>query len=189
MLEIIKTLDKEVFLAINGAHTGFLDFVMFWASERMIWAPFYAFLIYLLFLHYKKQAWLLVLMAILLVAITDQTSVHFFKEVIHRLRPCHEATLADLVRMPYGHCGGQYGFISSHASNSFALAIFVGYFLSRKIKRFLLVMLIWAALICYSRIYMGVHYPLDVLFGAAWGSLLATGMIVWSRNLTRSFSV
>jgi undecaprenyl-diphosphatase len=187
MLEAITSFDTRIFLALNGAYTGFLDFVMYWASNKMVWIPFYAFLVYLLFLHYKRQAWALVVFAILVVAISDQTSVHLFKEVVQRLRPCHDPSLAELVRLPGGHCGGQYGFVSSHASNSFALAVFTGYFLSRKLKRFMTVMLIWATLICYSRVYMGVHYPLDVLAGAAWGSLLAIGMITWSRNLIFSF--
>jgi undecaprenyl-diphosphatase len=186
MWEAITSIDSKIFLAVNGAYTGFLDIVMFWASDRIIWAPFYAFLVYLLFLHYKKKAWILILMAILLIAITDQTSVHFFKDVVQRLRPCHEPALEGLVRLPGGHCGGQYGFLSSHASNAFALAIFVGFFLDRKIKRFMIVMVAWAVLICYSRIYMGAHYPLDVLAGAAWGSFLALGAIRWSRNLFKS---
>jgi undecaprenyl-diphosphatase len=156
---------------------------MYWASNRIVWAPFYAFLIYLLFLHYRKQAWILVPMAILLIVFSDQTSVHFFKDVFHRLRPCHEPSLAGLVRLPDGKCGGEFGFVSSHATNSFALAVFIGYFLNRKIRHFMAVMLIWASVICYSRIYMGVHFPGDVIAGAAWGSLLAAGMIRWSRNL------
>lgn len=156
---------------------------MFWVSEKAIWAPFYAFLIYLFFLHYKKQAWVLVPMAILLIVFSDQTSVHFFKDVVQRLRPCHAPDLAGLVRLPDGHCGGQFGFVSSHATNSFALAVFAGYFLGKKIRRFMWVMILWAAVICYSRVYMGVHYPLDVIGGAAWGSLLAAGMITWARNL------
>ena len=182
MWDTILTLDTEIFLAINGAHTAFLDFVMYWASDRAVWAPFYAFLIYLLFLHYKKRAWILVLMTLLLIAISDQTSVHLFKDVVQRLRPCHDPSLAELVRLPRGHCGGQFGFVSSHATNAFALAVFVGYLLGRKIRYFMVVMLAWATLVSYSRMYMGTHYPLDVLAGAAWGSLLAWGMITWSRG-------
>jgi undecaprenyl-diphosphatase len=183
MLEALTSLDTKIFLAINQAHAGFLDFIMFWASNKVVWVPFYVFLIYLFFLHYKRKGWLLVVLAILLIAISDQTSVHFFKDVIQRLRPCHEPSLADLIRLPGGHCGGQYGFISSHATNSFALAVYTGYFIGKKLRYFMLFMLVWAALVSYSRIYMGVHYPLDVLAGAAWGSLLAAGMITWSRNL------
>lgn len=182
-MDFLIPLDSKIFLAINGAHTGFLDFVMYWASNKMIWAPFYAFLVYLFFMHYRKQAWVLVPLAILLIVISDQTSVHFFKEVFHRLRPCHEPSLASLVRLPDGHCGGQYGFVSSHAVNSFALAVFVGYFMGKKIRHFLPVMLAWAVIIAYSRVYLGVHYPLDVVAGALWGSLLAAGMIIWGRNL------
>ncbi len=184
-MEFLTTMDTRIFLAINGAHAGFLDFIMFWASNKGIWAPFYAFLIYLFFLHYKKTGWILVGLTFLLVAISDQSTVHLFKEVFMRLRPCHDPSLAGLVRLPDDHCGGQYGFISSHASNSFAVAVFVGYFLGKKIRHFMTVMLIWAALVSYSRIYMGVHYPSDVIVGAIWGSLLAFGMITWSRKLAK----
>lgn len=183
MLESLTTLDRELFLAINGAHCGLLDFVMHWASDRIIWAPFYVFLVYLLVFHYKRQGWALVGMAVLLIAISDQTSVHFFKETVYRLRPCHEPSLEGLVRLPYDKCGGLYGFVSSHAVNAFALAVFVGYFMNRKIRHFMGVMIVWALLICYSRIYNGAHYPLDVLAGAAWGSLLAAGMVVWGKNV------
>ena len=183
MLEALTTLDTRLFLAINGAHCGIMDFLMYWVSDKIIWAPFYAFLIYLLVMHYRKQGLILVLLAVLLVVISDQSSVHFFKEVVQRLRPCHEPSLEGLVRLPGGKCGGQYGFVSSHAVNSFSLAVFTGYFLGKKIRHFMAIMLVWASVICYSRVYNGVHYPLDVLAGAAWGSLLAAGMIRWSRTI------
>jgi undecaprenyl-diphosphatase len=186
VLEALNTLDTRLFLAINGTHCDIMDFVMYWASNKVIWAPFYAFLVYLLVMHYRRQSWILVLMAIVLIVICDQTSVHFFKEVVHRLRPCHEPALQGLVRLPDDKCGGQYGFVSSHAVNSFALAVFIGYFLGKKIRHFLAVMLVWAAIIGYSRIYNGVHYPIDVIAGAAWGSLLAAGMVAWGRNLIKS---
>lgn len=186
MLEAITSIDTRIFLAINGAHTDFLDFTLFWVSNKVIWLPFYAFLVYLLALHYKKQAWVLITLAVLLVVMSDQTSVHFFKDIIHRLRPCHNPAIMALVRLPDGHCGGEYGFVSSHAANSFGLAVYVGYFLNRKIRRFMIVLLVWAVLICYSRVYMGVHYPLDVLIGAAWGSLLAAGMVRWGASLIKN---
>jgi undecaprenyl-diphosphatase len=187
MLEALTSLDTKLLLAINGAHCGFMDFIMYWASNKVIWAPFYVFLAYLLVMHYKKKGWVLFLMAVLLIVISDQTSVHFFKETIQRLRPCHETSLEGLLRLPGGKCGGQYGFVSSHAVNSFALAGFVGYFLGKKIRHFLIIMLAWAAIIGYSRIYNGVHYPLDVLAGAAWGSILAAGMVTWGRSLISDF--
>jgi undecaprenyl-diphosphatase len=186
MLEALTSLDTKLLLAINGAHCEVMDFIMYWASNKVTWAPFYVFLTYLLVMHYKKQGWVLFLMAVLLIAISDQTSVHFFKDVVQRLRPCHEPELEGLLRLPGGKCGGQFGFVSSHAVNSFSLAVFVGYFLNKKIRNFQIIMLVWAAIIGYSRIYNGVHYPLDVLAGAVWGSLLAAGMIIWGRNILKN---
>lgn len=179
----MKYLDERIFLAVNHASCDFLDFTMYWASSMTIWIPFYVFLIYLLVLHYKKTGWVLVIMTIILVAISDQVSVHLFKEVFHRLRPCHDPFLEGLVRLPGGKCGGLYGFISSHATNHFALAVFTGYFLDKKIRNFMTVMIIWASVISYSRVYLGVHFPADVFVGAIVGTLLALGMIRWAKTL------
>lgn len=186
MIETLKSIDTEVMLAINGAHCGFLDFTMFWASDKLIWIPLYVFLIYLLVLHYGKKGWILTGMAILLVVISDQTSVHFFKETFERLRPCQDPAFEGLVRVPGGKCGGKFGFISSHAVNHFALAVFVGYFLQKKLRGFMYILLAWAAVIGYSRVYLGAHYPGDVLAGMVWGSLLGTGMVIWGRSIVRN---
>jgi undecaprenyl-diphosphatase len=159
---------------------------MFWASDKLVWIPFYVFLIYILVMHYRKYGWILAAMAVLLVVISDQTSVQLFKEVVERLRPCHDPALEGIIRVPGGRCGGKYSFVSSHATNHFAIALFTGYFLQKKVRGFLPAMLLWAAVISYSRVYLGVHYPGDVLAGAAWGSLLALGMIIWGRNTLKS---
>lgn len=183
MLETLRSIDTDLMLAINGTYCNFLDFTMFWASDKIIWAPFYVFLIYLLVTHFGKRGWIITGMAILLVVISDQTSVHFFKEVFERLRPCQDPALEGLVRVPGGKCGGKYGFISSHAANHFALAVFLGYFLQQKVKGFLYFLLAWAVIISYSRIYLGAHYPGDVLAGALWGSMLGIGMVIWGRSV------
>lgn len=185
MLDWLKYLDQRIFLAVNHASCDFLDFTMYWASSMTIWIPFYAFLVYLLVLHYKKTGWILVIMAILLVAVSDQVSVQLFKDLFHRLRPCHDPALEGLVRLPAGRCGGLYGFVSSHATNHFALAVFTGYFLDRKIRNFMAVMVIWATVISYSRVYLGVHFPGDVFAGAIVGTLLALGMIRWGKETLR----
>ena len=95
-----------------------------------------------------------------------------FKNNFERLRPCHEASLADIIHTVRDKCGGHYGFISSHASNSFALAVFLSGFIRRRYRYFPLFILIWASVVSYSRIYLGVHYPFDVIVGAIFGSLL-----------------
>jgi len=112
-----------------------------------------------------------------LILISDQLSVHAFKEVFQRYRPCHNLEIMTQVHLIDGRCGGKFGFISSHASNCFALAVFVGLLLKPNYKFILPALLFWAALVGYSRIYVGVHYPLDILAGAIFGGIV--GWIVY----------
>ncbi|MFH0760568.1 MAG: phosphatase PAP2 family protein [Bacteroidota bacterium] len=108
--------------------------------------------------------------------LSDQISVHLFKDLFERLRPCHEPSLAGQVRLVVESCGGQYGFVSSHASNSFGLAIFSA--LAIKRKWFTICVFIWALAVSYSRIYIGVHYPGDIFGGLLLG--LFIGLIVFN---------
>lgn len=170
MLEQLKSIDTEVFLAINGANNSFFDFIMFWASDKWIWIPLYLFFTWLLYKHYRKKTWLFILMAVLVIFITDQSSVHLFKNIFHRLRPCHEPSLVGLIHLVNDHCGGPYGFISSHAANAFALATYLSLLLGKKIRYFTFLTLLWALLLAYSRVYLGVHYPGDVIIGGIWGA-------------------
>jgi undecaprenyl-diphosphatase len=181
MLEHLKTIDTDLFLAINGAHSPFFDFIMYWASDKWIWIPLYIFFAYLLFKHFGIKAWILVLMAGLTIVFSDLTSTHLFKEVFHRPRPCHEPALAGIIHLVNGNCGGKYGFISSHASNSFALATFLALLLGKKIRFFTPLILLWALLLCYSRIYLGVHYPGDVIVGAILGAGIGAAVYVLTR--------
>lgn len=172
-METIAQIDKQLFLAINGAHNGFLDFVMFWLSDKLIWIPLYAWFLYLYFRLYgwRKAIWLIIISGILVTA-ADQGSVQLFKNMFERLRPCHDPEMQGLVHLVNDKCGGKYSFVSSHAANHFAIAVFVSIITAIKMKYLPAILLVWAGLIGYSRIYLGVHYPGDVLGGAAYGCLV-----------------
>ena len=161
-------LDSRLFLAINGLHSETWDGLMWWISGKTTWWPFY--LLVLGFLGWKR-GWQLLPMIIFIVAVitlTDQTSVHLFKNVFERLRPCHEPTLQGMVHIVNNKCGGQFGFISSHAANSFGVAALISHWMRK--RWFMLVMITWALMVAYSRVYLGVHYPGDALAGGLWGA-------------------
>lgn len=164
-------------LAINGWHSDWADIFMKAVSGTWIWVPLYLLLIGLMVYVYRKSSWIVVLGVVLLVGLADWTSVHFFKDVFMRLRPSHEPALEGLVRVPFSK-GGLYGFVSSHAVNCFAIASYATFALRRCFPVFQYgILFFWAALIGYSRIYLGRHYLGDVVCGALWGILLAC--LVW----------
>ncbi len=172
MFEFLKDLDIKIFLFLNGINSPTADFLMYWLSHKTIWIPLYAFLIFLLYRQYYRKVIIILILVALLITISDQVSVFMFKNVFLRLRPCHEPALEGLVYAPFG-CGGRYGFISSHASNVFALAVFVVLLLRNRFSPYIYGLFIWAALVSYSRIYLGVHYPADIVGGALMGTLEA----------------
>ena len=182
MLEQLKSIDTDLFLVINGAHSPFFDFLMFGASEKWIWIPLYLLFAWLLYKHYGKRSWILILLAGLAVTISDLTAVYLFKNVFLRPRPCHEPLLESVIHLVNGYCGGKYGFISSHASNSFALATFLSLLLGKKIRFFTALIIVWALLLCYSRVYLGVHYPGDVIVGAIWGAGIGSAVFISTRR-------
>jgi undecaprenyl-diphosphatase len=183
IINTINSWDTSLFLALNGQGGPFWDLVMWWASDKLIWIPVYLLFLFLLWKDHRGRIWLVMLFAAFLIFLSDQISVHLFKDVFQRLRPCHEPALEGMVHMVNGKCGGNYGFYSSHASNIFALAVFVISLMRKKTWWIILAIFCWAALIGYSRIYLGVHYPGDVLAGAIAGSLLGWMVARFLKNL------
>lgn len=151
-------------------------------SGKLTWIPLYVLMLFLAFHHHGwKHAVAFLVVGVLSVAIADQMSSHLLKELIMRYRPSHHALLTDKLHFYQFedgsfYKGGMYGFVSSHAANFFAICTFAGLHLRKKYPRILLVFLIIASLVAYSRIYLGVHYLSDLVCGAALGTLIGWGM-------------
>lgn len=176
IIDSIKDLDTQLFLYLNSKHNPFFDVVMFWASHKYFWIPLYAFFLFLAYKHFGKKIWMVALGAVLVIVLADQISVHAFKNVFLRYRPCHNLQICDQVHLNDGK-GGTYGFISSHAANTFALAMFLSLLFRNKMKHFGFLVFLWAAFVSYSRIYNGVHYPSDIAIGAIVG--MGIGIVVY----------
>jgi undecaprenyl-diphosphatase len=155
----------------------------------LFWIPLYLLLFTLTALKYKWKTVYIGLFLGLLFLIGDRSSVMLFKDVFERLRPCHNPELMNLVHTINGRCGGQFGFLSSHATNSFALAFFSGLLLKKHYKYTMGLMLLWAALVSYSRVYVGVHYPGDILCGAILGSVVGILVFILMKYTNKWFNL
>ncbi len=174
MLEQLIEWDKELMLAINHANTPFWDIVMQVASYKYSIVPISVLILFLLFYKQNvKRAILFVAAIVVTFAICDSGSTILFKYTIGRLRPCHDPTIMDMVRM-LEYRGGQFGFISSHAANLFGLAVISAFAIRRRWYSFFIFG--WAALVAYSRVYVGKHFPGDVICGAVFGAVV--GMLI-----------
>lgn len=170
ILEYLNQIDSSIFLFFNGMHTPFLDRFMMLFTGRFIWVPMYAAILIVLLRTYGiKSAGIYVLGIALAITLTDQTCATLIRPMVERLRPSNlENPLSALTIIVDDYRGGSYGFPSCHSANSFALATFLAFLFPR--RRMLVLIFGWAILNSYTRLYLGVHYPGDLLVGAVIGS-------------------
>ena len=169
-MEWLEQIDRELFLWLNGFHSSFFDNVFWIISQKLFGLPFYIIGFIVLVKKYNwKKGLILTTGAVLAVVIADQASRHLFKEVFERWRPSHNNEIKELVHLVNNYRGGINSFVSSHAANMFAVATFIGLASNKKV---LWLGLLVAAVIAYSRIYLGVHYPADIVCGGLLGTLV-----------------
>ena len=173
----VEAIDSRLFLWLNGQHAGWLDTVMVSITEMWPWIPIYILLAYLVIKQYGRKSLWIFLAVGLVILCSDQLSAHVCKPLFHRLRPCFNPEFEGMVHLPKGLPGGRYGFVSSHAANTFAVATFLTAALRKGYRSIGWWLFAWALISSYSRIYIGVHYPGDVLAGAVLGILV--GLIIW----------
>jgi len=174
LIEKIEQIDRQLLFAINDANSPLLDTIMWWVSKPAFGIPFYLLFVFLLYKYFGwKSALIIVLSTGAAVGLADLSAKYLFKEMFERFRPSQNFEIKDQLHYVNSYHGGMYGFVSSHAANMFSIAMILGLWLKKKIRYSLHFLLIWAALIGYSRVYLGVHYPSDVLCGALLGMSIA----------------
>ena len=172
MIDTLKSLDQQWFLLVNNQwQNGLFDLLCPFMRTQSNWYLIYAVVIYQLFMMYGKKAWWLVLTIAIAVLVSDQISGNLIKNTAQRLRPCNDPVMSLKVHLLVT-CGQGYSFVSSHATNHFVVAFFLGAVFKNKYSWVFPVALCWAAFISFSQVYVGVHYPIDVICGALLGSLI-----------------
>jgi membrane-associated phospholipid phosphatase len=183
MMEALLQLDYATFRWINQVWTHpALDTLLPWCRERWFWSPLYLYIMVYLYQSLDRAFFVRVLIGlVLMIGISDTVSSTLIKKNVQRVRPCNDEYLRPAALLRIENCGSGFSFTSSHATNHFAVAIFFG-FIFRKMgkRRVLPALTTWAATIAYAQVYVGVHYPLDVLCGALLGTLIGWCMAFWT---------
>ncbi|MCX6186507.1 MAG: phosphatase PAP2 family protein [Bacteroidetes bacterium] len=172
MIERVIQIDKSFFIAINnGLANPFFDWLCPILRNQSTWYILYVIFIYFIIKKYGIQSWKILLSVAIMIVCSDQFSANLIKNTFQRIRPCSEPSLQGITRHLISSCNG-FSFISAHATNHFAIAVFVSFFLKSYSKWIFPLLLLWASSIAFSQVYVGVHYPLDVFVGAIIGSLI-----------------
>lgn len=171
MIETLQSIDHNLMLTLNmaGGHSVFLDAIFHAISMVAVWIPVYLCLLYTIIKSKKKESLLIVLSFVVMIVLADQITSGILKPLVARLRPSHDPSIMDQLQYVYGYKGGTYGFPSSHASNTFGMATMIVLLFKNRLTS--TCFLLWAFITAYSRIYLGVHFPSDVLCGAVIGCL------------------
>ncbi|MDD4847772.1 MAG: phosphatase PAP2 family protein [Bacteroidales bacterium] len=172
MFEQILQCDQDLLLFLNSLHCTFGDYFFWYATNMLYWIPLYVFFIYMLYRQYGKKIWLPLLLLAVTIVLTDQTS-NLIKHLVERLRPTHNPGIAHLVQIINDYRGGHFSFPSGHATNTFGVAVFFFRVIPQRRWWLTLALFGWCTIMTYSRIYLGVHYPLDIICGAILGTVLA----------------
>ena len=181
-------IDQMWLLAINGAHCAWADTLFWWVSKLWVWIPLYALLIGLLFKQFGWKRGLIYTAALFVaVGLSDYISSGIIKHLVCRPRPTHEPAIMDMVHTVNGYFGGKYGFVSSHAANTMSVAVLFSLLWQQKNNHGWW-LLLYVALNCYSRMYLGVHYPGDIIGGLIVGGLVAWGFYALIRWLEARYA-
>ncbi|HET9054311.1 MAG TPA: phosphatase PAP2 family protein [Cyclobacteriaceae bacterium] len=184
-MEKLLELDRRIFIELNSSFRNpFVDQLMMFLSTTYAWIPLHLFLLYLLVRNYRKQTWLILLAIGLTILLADQITSSIMKPFFERLRPSHEPSLAEQVFLVNKYRGGRFGFASSHAANTFGIATLM-WLVLRMYRPWISLLFAWALLVGYTRIYLGVHYPGDILVGFLIGwicALAAYYLLIYVRT-------
>ncbi len=163
--------DQALFLQLNTVYTNpVLDSIFPWFREGNTWLPLYLFIVVLALLNFRQKAFAFILFAVVTIVLTDQISSSLVKPFFERPRPCRDPYLMNQIRMLLNGCSGGFSFTSSHATNHFGFAVYIFLTLGHIIGKWRYAFLVWAATIAYGQVYVGVHYPLDIIAGAILGT-------------------
>ena len=173
VLDKIIEVDHKLFIKINGEwHNSFFDTFLTFSREPQLWIPFYFFLIMFTTINFKKNGWYWVLFLALSVMVSDYISSTFIKYEVQRLRPCQDPSMLANLRLLVNGCPGNPSFTSSHAVNHFCVSMFVYTTYVKQVSKWWGLIFLWALTISYAQVYVGVHYPLDVICGSIIGCIL-----------------